>query len=271
MTDSLSLPLGQDDQLWFPGLTAEFVSKFISRHQVEPSLVAQYGTSRWLAGNTEPRAPDGGDVRVGPHVAKIEYLSGGTAAGFEGLLFDQSRDLQVREQIQAAADLLSHVPSMAESVGRVVRSIHPLRALPDHDVSHSTPQLPFSVFISVPRKGERDATLRVAESLIHESMHLQLTLVESVVPLATDERASGFSPWKRERRPVSGLLHGLYVFAVIHQALGILIGVRDDWCPYGRKRMAAIEGEIALLPGSPGGLSETGEALWRACRGIVVA
>jgi HEXXH motif-containing protein len=269
--NSLNLRLRQDGRLWFPGLTGELVSEFISRNRVEPSLVARYGTSRWLAGNTKPPAPDGGDVRVGPHVAKIEYLSGRTAASFEGLHLDDSRDLKVREQIQAAADLLTYVPSMAESVGSVVRSIHPLRALRDHDVSHSTPELPFSVFVSLPRKGERDATLRVAESLVHEAMHLQLTLVESIVPLATDDRTSGFSPWKGERRPVSGLLHGLYVFAVIHQALGIVIGVRDDWRPYGRKRMAVIEGEIALLPESPGGLSEIGEALWRACRNTVVA
>lgn len=247
------------------------MSKFITRNQVEPGLVAHYGTSRWLAGNTKPPAPDGGAVRVGPHVAQIEYLSGDTAASFEGLRLEKGHDLQVREQIQAAGDLLAHVPSLADSVGAVVWSIHPLRALRDHDVSHSTPELPFSIFISVPRKGERDATLRVAESLIHEAMHLQLTLIDSIEPLATDDRASGFSPWKGERRPVTGLLHGLYVFAVIHQVLELLIGEREDWGPYSRKRLDVIACEIALLPETPGGLSKTGTALWRACRNSINA
>jgi HEXXH motif-containing protein len=106
----------------------------------------------------------------------------------------------------------------------------------------------------------------VAESLIHESMHLQLTLVDSIEPLAVDDRANGYSPWKEELRPVTGLLQGLYVFAVIHQALRILMGVRDDCRPYCRKRSSAIEAEIASLPEKPDGLSEMGMGLWRRCR-----
>lgn len=271
MTSSLSLRLRNEEQLWFPGLTAELVTDFISRNQVERSLVDQYETSRWLAGSTEQPAPTDGDIRIGPYVAKIEYLSAETAAGFEGLHFADSHDLRVREQIQAAADLLTHVPGMAESIGSVAKSIHPLRAPRDYDVSHSIPELPFSVFVSIPGKDERDASLRVAESLIHEAMHLQLTLVDSIEPLAVDDRASGYSPWKEEVRPVTGLLHGLYVFAVIHQALGILMGVRDDWRPYCHKRSSAIEGEIASLPEKADGLSELGLDLWHRCRESIAA
>lgn len=263
VTNSLSLRLYKQDLLWFPGLTAELVADFVSRNQVEPSLVEQYGTSRWLAGNTRPPAPDGGDIRVGPHVAKIEYLSSETAARFEGLHFADSRDPQIRERIQAAADVLTHVPSMAESIGSVVKVIHPIQALKDHDVSHSTPELPFSIFISMPEKDERDALLRVAESIIHESMHLQLTFVDLIEPLSVDGRASGYSPWKGEVRPVTGLLHGLYVFAVIHQALGILARIRGEWRQYCRKRSSAIEREIALLPEAPEGFSKMGIDLWR--------
>lgn len=271
VTNSLSLRLCKQDLLWFPGLAAELAADFVSRNQVKPSLVEQYGTSRWLAGNTRPPAPDGGDIRVGPHVAKIEYLPSETAAGFEGLHFADSRDPQIRERIQAAADVLMHVPSMAESIGSVVKAIHPIQALRDHDVSHSTPELPFSIFISMPEKDERDALLRVAESIIHESMHLQLTFVDSIEPLAVDDRASGYSPWKGEVRPVTGLLHGLYVFAVIHQALGILAGVRGEWRQYCRKRSSAIEHEIALLSEVPEGLSKMGIDLWRRCLESIAA
>jgi HEXXH motif-containing protein len=271
VTNSLSLRLREEDRLWFPGLTAELVTDFISHNQVKRSLVDQYGTSRWLACSTEQPAPDGGEIQVGPHVANIEYLSSETAAGFEHLHFADRHYPQVREQIQAAADLLTHVPSMADSVGSVVKSIHPLQAARDHDVSHSTPELPFSVFVSIPGKDERDASLRVAESLIHESMHLQLTLVDSIEPLAVDDRANGYSPWKEELRPVTGLLQGLYVFAVIHQALRILMGVRDDCRPYCRKRRRAIEDEIALLSEKPDGLSEIGMDLWHRCRESIAA
>lgn len=271
VTSSLSLRLSKEDLLWFPSLTAELVADFISRNQVEPSLVEQYGTSRWLAGNARPPAPDGGDIRIGLHVAKIEYLSSETAADFEGLHFADSRDPQIRERIQTAADILTHVPSMAESIGSVVKSIHPLQSLRDHDVSHSTPELPFSIFVSIPEKDERDASLRVAESLIHESMHLQLTLVNSIEPLAVDDRASGYSPWKDEVRPVAGLLHGLYVFAVIHQALGILTDVRSEWRQYCRKRRRTIEREIASLSEVPEGLSKMGMELWRRCLESIAA
>lgn len=49
-----------------------------------------------------------------------------------------------------------------------------------YDVSHSTPVLPLSIFVSVPGADERHAELRLAESIIHEAMHLQLTFIESL-------------------------------------------------------------------------------------------
>ncbi|WUH91939.1 HEXXH motif-containing putative peptide modification protein [Streptomyces sp. NBC_00433] len=271
MANSLSLRLDKEEPLWFPGLAVELVADFVSRNQVQLILAEQYGTSRWLAGDAKPPAPDGGDIRFGPHLSHIEYLPAETAAGFEGLNFADSRDPQIHKLIQAAADVLKHVPSMTENVGRVVKAIHPLQSLKDHDVSHSTPELPFSIFISIPKKDERDALLRVTESIIHESMHLQLTFIDSIEPLAVDDRVSGYSPWKDEFRPVTGLLHGLYVFAVIHQALGILAGVRSEWSQYCHKRSAAIEHEIASLSETPEGLSEIGIDLWRRCLEIITA
>jgi hypothetical protein len=271
VTNSLSLRLSKEDVLWFPSLTAELVADFISRNQVEPSLVEQYGTSRWLVGNARPPVPDGGDIRFGRHVAKIEYLPSETATVFEGLHFADSRDPEIRERIQVAADVLTHIPSMVESIGSVVKSIDPLQSLRDHDISHSTPELPFSIFVSIPEKDERDSSLRVAESLIHESMHLQLTLLDSTEHLAFDDRASGYSPWKDEVRPVAGLLHGLYVFAVIHQALGILTGAHGEWRQYCHKRRSAIEHEIASLSEAPEGLSTMGMDLWRRCLESIAA
>jgi len=271
VADLLGIRLREEGLLWFPSLTSELVADFISRNQVEPSLVEQYGTSRWLAGNTKPPAPDGGDIRVGSHVAKIEYLSSGTAAAFEGLRFSDRHHPPVRERIQAAADVLTHIPSLAESIGSVVRVIHPVCSPRGYDVSHSTPELPFSIFLSIPENDEMNATLRVAEALIHESMHLQLTLLDCIEPLALDGLASGYSPWKDEVRPVTGLLHGLYVFAVIHQALGILSSGRGEWHQYCRKRSSEIELEIASLPKIPEGLSRIGVELWRRCLESITA
>jgi HEXXH motif-containing protein len=269
VTDSLSLRLNKEDLLWFPDLTAELVAGFLSRNQVDSFLVEQYGTSRWLAGNTRVPAPDGGDIQIGSRVAKIEYLPSETAAAFEGLRFTDSRNLRIRERVQAAADALKHVPHMTESISSVVKSIHPLQAPRDHDVSHSTPELPFSIFVSIPDKDERDASLRVAESLIHEAMHLQLTLVDSIDPLTIDDRAGGYSPWKNEIRPVAGLLHGLYVFAVIYQALEFLAGANGKGGQYCHKRMDVIRREITSFSEMPKGLSEIGAELWFRCSKII--
>lgn len=114
----------------------------------------------------------------------------------------------VERLMQTAIDALAPVEGLAEPVGCLVRSCTVLEAEPGFDMSHSTPDLPRSIFVSVPGPDERDAVFRLAESIIHEAMHLQLTLVESVVPLVKTNEAVAFSPWKRSDRPVQGLLHG---------------------------------------------------------------
>jgi len=55
----------------------------------------------------------------------------------------------------------------------------------------------------------------LAESIVHEALHLQLTLVESIEPLVAESPAGVlvFSPWKNELRSFHGFIHGVYVFA----------------------------------------------------------
>ena len=82
----------------------------------------------------------------------------------------------------------------------------------EYDVSHSDPAVPFSIFLSVPPAGQT-GRLRLAESIIHECMHLQLSIVEKALPLIDE-------PHAMYCRPASGVLHGLYVFSVIYQFFG---------------------------------------------------
>ena len=72
-------------------------------------------------------------------------------------------------------------------------------------------------------------------------MHLQLTLLDTVEPLVGTSGTCGYSPWKQEIRPVEGLLHGIYVFAVIHQTLGVLADLQPASQPYCVKRRNAIQ------------------------------
>ena len=84
------------------------------------------------------------------------------------------------------------------------------------DVSFSDPGIPFSIFISVPTQNDPSCLLRVAESLVHETMHLQLSLFERRCPLVDMTSTWTFySPWKHQQRPAHGILHGLYVFHVL--------------------------------------------------------
>jgi HEXXH motif-containing protein len=96
-----------------------------------------------------------------------------------------------------------------------------------YDVSFSEPRVPFSIFFSVPENRIANDALRVAEAIVHEAMHIQLTLIEQIVPLIRSDRITSngkkyFSPWRRTHRPAHGILHGLYVFRIIVQFLASL-------------------------------------------------
>jgi len=130
------------------------------------------------------------------------------------------------DSIQVAlSEIIQPCTSLFAAVAELVWRCHILDTeCEDYDVSFSDPAIPFSIFVSVPARVDRRSVLRVAESLIHETMHLQLTLFEICCPLV-DQRSnwSMYSPWKQQPRPAQGILHGLYVFHVLrwmwHQIL----------------------------------------------------
>ena len=63
------------------------------------------------------------------------------------------------------------------------------------------------------------------EAILHEAMHLQLSLIERYIPLieSTGETKLYYSPWRNEARPARGVLHGLFVFRAIYEFFSILI------------------------------------------------
>jgi hypothetical protein len=121
--------------------------------------------------------------------------------------------------IRYALEVIRAFPFLYSAVSELVWRCHIVRAPDDdYDVSFSDPSIPFSVFISAPARKDRRSVLRVAESLVHETMHLQLTLFELCCPLVdVGSSWSAYSPWKRENRPAQGILHGLYVFFVLRR------------------------------------------------------
>ena len=53
-------------------------------------------------------------------------------------------------------------------------------------------------------------------------MHLQLTLVERLVPLVLPQRTMYYSPWRDEQRNSEGMLQALYTFSVIRSFLSVI-------------------------------------------------
>ena len=244
---------------WMPGL-AEPLSR-VAWNQLESGIGithASYGTARLLLRN--PRGVrlvvaqcNGGSNRVAPTGAEgipIEILPPDIAQQVVGhdVRFLESHRVEgtVARQLEEALSLLDLVPTVLQTVCTLVRSLHIIDPSGDDtDVSFSDPALPFSAFVSVPRTWSEVAALRVAEAVLHEAMHLQLTSVERVVPLVVPQRNMYYSPWRDEERNSEGILQALYVFGVIRSFLR-LISVRSSSSVnnYVADRIARINCEI---------------------------
>ena len=220
--------------------------------------VATYGTSRWLA-----KDPAGERLILGrggtgnaSETAIIEALTPQATCRYASLdlrLSEKpSRVAEAQTLLAKAWMLIDRVPSLAQTIAVLVRSIHILDApSPGFDVSHSDPDLPCSIFLSLPID-ESFAALRAAESIVHEAMHLQLTLFEAEAPLVEQDCAvTGFSPWQQRDRPLLGLVHGLFVFVAIDRFMALLIdaGLQPQEVTFALKRRREIAAEIAEIAG----------------------
>ena len=180
-----------------------------------------------------------------------------------GLVFPRSVTAPaVVSAIRSAWSLVEAAPGLRAAVAAYLRSVHVLQPPgAEIDVSYSDPDVPFSVFLSIPAPGPR-AALRLAESLVHECMHLHLTLIEAVLPLVGDERASTFSPWMYRPRPLRGVLHGLYVFSAIDAFLRVLERsglLGPDRAAFAARRRRQIAGEIGKVDRGAVAAGSTGD------------
>lgn len=220
-----------------------------------------YGTARWLIQDPRYRRDIAGFAEVLGQKIAIEKLERRFDTEFGDVILRpdlRSSDIQI---LNSAMSVIETAPTLAETVLHLVRAIHLLEATEGYDASYSSPDLPFSVFLSLPDDRERDPAIRAAESMVHEAMHLQLSLIERHVPLAHSD-ATAFSPWKQSERPASGLLHGLYVFSVLYQFFSGLVGSYER---YAQRRRGEIEHEIGQLPDVRQSLTPAGARLWDRC------
>jgi hypothetical protein len=271
LTDRIAVQLSTCDCLWFPGLAGELVTHFRCQQAIGELCGPVYGTYRWITG--DPGAPRvlGGSIKLKTGSINVELLPACPALEIDGLILAKAAPGETLELIQAATELIARVDGLSETIGAVAKSIHLIVTERDNDISYSSPAIPFSIFVSVPRPDERDAVVRLAEAIIHEAMHLQLTLIEAVVPLMSRNTTTAYSPWKLEDRPIQGMLHGTYVFGVIFQALESLGKSVPAVEPYSAARRRQIASELDSVDDIRQGLTSHGADLWKLLKSTVSA
>lgn len=234
---------GPPTPLWWPGLGERLVKESEAHAEA-------YSTSQWIASVppskvwqvTSQGAVDLSlSIELLPPLVAQQLLSKGAPFADETTVATYGFD-----GLERALSLLQQVPSLAETVCAVVKRVHILEVPePGYDVSYSDPSIPFSVFLNI-SEGQF-ADLRTTEALVHEAMHLQLSLTEKIVPIATVDQGLHYSPWKHSLRPVTGLMHALYVFRVIDQWLAQLPKTSQEAMDYAEKRHKEIDEEVEQL------------------------
>ena len=218
-----------ESELWFSPLTYDLVRSGLAKIYNETKISeADYGTARIIFKNSSAECfrvesiniPDECEevankifVEILPREIRGKYRKQ------EVEFFDRTellRNKEITDCLKNAFEIIRRVPGLFASVRLLIKSIHPIKLEDDdYDMSFSEPDIPFSVFISVPRRNTLVNALRVAEALVHEAMHLQLTLIENLVPLIVPGGELIYSPWKEELRTPQGIMHAIYVFKVI--------------------------------------------------------
>ena len=186
-----------------------------------------------------------------------------------GLEFASEEDMNetgFQGVLSNAIVLIRNVPPLLGTVAGLCRSLHVLVASGiDFDSSYSDPSLPFSIFVSCPPPTALNRVERLAENIVHEALHLQLSLVEAAEPLVLEnqEKVRLFSPWKNEPRTLHGILHGVYVFGNLRYFWNCVADSSPQFSAFAGQRIEEINRELATvaqLPTKPA-LSAMGQQL----------
>jgi HEXXH motif-containing protein len=117
------------------------------------------------------------------------------------------------ESVAAAFELVDRIwPQAALRVAEQTWLVVPVEEW--GTVSYSSPRLPGVTFVNV----RSSPMIRLAEDLLHEATHQRLHDIETRGPLLTPLAVEGgdepryYSPWRREWRPLRGLLHAACTF-----------------------------------------------------------
>lgn len=273
--------LDSENPLWVPDLSQALAERgWKLLNQRFGITRANYGTNRMLfRSSSAPRrvvmtVHEGNDTGASAGEILVEELPADAwrriAKDAEANRIDE--DSAGPQILDEAFSAIKEVTTIYGTIFVLIRALHLLRSddLGEYDISFSEPHLPFSIFVSVPNRRYPADFLRVAEGIVHEAMHLQLTLIEGVALLFRAESAEFYSPWRDEYRPVYGVLHGLYVFGVLREFYGRLLGLGRlaNQQEFLTERYETIGSQLADVIGleSNPALTEFGQALVKRIR-----
>lgn len=259
-----------DSLPWFPGLGQRLVEeKWITLENQAGFNKYYYLTEACLASkNTADLYPQAhvlqNQIPVFP--VPLELALNDRKKNIGAYRLDELQSLPVLECIDDAFEWLKIENSIIDTIKALVRNIHLLKLVDDeYDVSYSLPNIPFSIFLSIPSQRIDNDSMRVAEAILHETMHLQLTLIEDIVPLVKQSSQKYFSPWKNEFRDPRGIIHALYVFRAIREFIKKLLmtDLIQSNQKFLIKRKEEIENQLISLNdfGQSNALTEQGSLL----------
>ena len=213
---------------------------------------AEYSTERALTADAALKKVELARLRepLGSQIT-VERFAAGVPKRYADLGIAESRAPTPRltQALDAGLRALSSVEVATGIVEALVRSVHCIEALdPETDVSYSDPEVPFSIFVGVHAEPVANEGLRIAEAILHETMHLHLSLIEDVVPLVAGASERWSSPWRVTERPTQGVLHGLFVFRAVSDFLALFCRTSTldaAASEYLQKRRRSIRHEIA--------------------------
>ena len=247
------------EPLWFPRLAKPLARIGWDRLQRETGLNPKsYSTTKLLlkdpyadhriAAHCKPNSGQDGDESdrgIPVEILTPDMVRQITDSEIQ-LLDTPSTITGVARQLDEALSLLNLVPTVWPTVRQLVRALHVIDSGDnDTDVSFSDPSVPFSIFVSVPPMQSDIVALRIAEAILHESMHLHLSLVSQVIPLVWPQGRTYYSPWRDEERDSEGIIQALYVFGVIRSFFAAFpVWWSAETNDFVRDRKGQIESEI---------------------------
>lgn len=166
-----------------------------------------------------------------------------------GINLDQTYDLKSSMlQIKDAFEYITKYDNdyMSFYTKSLIKSIHLLKTDNDYnDISFSDPNLPYTIFINLPDINLNNWLERTVENLIHETMHLLLSLLEKKYDFYLSTNKKIYSPWKHEPRNNKGILHAVYVFSHLKKFWEKVYS--SEKTSFSKKRIEEIQKQLSLL------------------------